>query len=100
MPAFPGLFAQGAGAGRGAAQRLDRVMQLAILDALFLEFVGGPLATRIGQLVAFASGIVESRFVYQMPAPVRFPQRILAAIFPVGIGKLWPGNVRLDSATT
>src|SRR3546814_936776 len=71
------------------------LMQLEILDALFLEFVGGQLETRIGQLVAFESGIVESRFVDQMPALVRFAQDILAALFRIGIGKLWHGNVRL-----
>src|SRR5690349_12580112 len=64
----------------GAAQRLDRVVELEVLDAPPLELGGGQLEARVLATMRLERVVLEVDFVDEVAAQVAFAQQVLGAL--------------------
>src|SRR5688572_19184371 len=82
----------------GAAQRLDRVVELEVLDALLFQLRGGQLEPRVLGAVRLERVVLEVHFVDEVAAQVAFAQQVLGALGGIRIAELRYADVRLDAA--
>src|SRR3546814_10639943 len=76
--------------GADAANRLQRIMELEILDALCLQLLGGRGEARVGLFVLFEQRVVDLFLVNQVPSQVAFAERGTRGI----VGEIGRAQVR------
>ena len=77
-------------------QRVQRIVELEVLDALLLQLLGACRETRIGRVVALEQLVVDLGLGKQVPAKIGLADEL--AVLVVGVGELRDVDVGLDPA--